>query len=294
MRPWDFYLPDEPPKLAPSAWGSELEQLVQPIQRLDTQLLERLLRGADSGRDDLEVAVALARLVHEEFEGYGTSGSALDNDDSRLLMRALKAVLGRLDVAFFDPPFRDFNTFGKHWRTNGAVGSYQARRDILDEHFEPLHAVLDARETDALSSALVDPISPRKTTGWSAVDEELNEMRRHFQNAHTEQDYSNVGNDAVAVLEALSSAAYDHARHGRPGADEPPAPKTKERLERVVEVELVGSENAELRKLTRAAIELAQATKHRRNGDRKSAGMAADAVLPVANLLRRVLSDHRD
>lgn len=292
MRPWDFFLPDESPKPAPSGWGSELEQLARPVQRLDTQLLERLLRGPDSDRDDLEVAVALARLVHEEFEGCGTSGSLLDDEDSRLIMRALKAVLGRLGVTLFDPPFRDFNTFRKYWRTNGAVNSYQARRDILDQHFGPLHEVLDARETDALSSALVDPISPRKKTGWSAVDEELNEMRRHFQNAHTEQDYSNVGNDAVAVLEALSGAAYDHARHGRPGSDEPPVPKTKDRLDRVVEVELVGSENAELRKLIRAAIELAQATKHRRNGDRRSAGMAADAVLLVANLLRRVLSDH--
>lgn len=85
-------------------------------------------------------------------------------------------------------------------------------------------------------------------------------MRRHFRAARTEQDYSNVGNDAVAALEALSAASYEHARHGEPGVDEPPIPSTKARLGRVVEVELPGSENAELRKVVRAAIELAQAT----------------------------------
>jgi len=158
-----------------------------------------------------------------------------------------------------------------------------------DEQFDDLHALLDARETDSLTGALADPISPRGSTGWQRVEEELNEMRRHFQAARTEQDYSNVGNDAVAALEALSAAAYEHGRHGEPGVDEPPVPNTKARLGRLVDVELPGSESAELRKVVRAAIELAQATKHRRNGDRRSAGMAADAVLLVVNLVRRAI-----
>ncbi len=68
---------------------------------------------------------------------------------------------------------------------------------------------------------------------------------------------------------------------------------TKARLGRVVDVELPGSESTELRKVVRAAIELAQATKHRRNGDRRSAGMAAgmaaDAALLVTHLVRRAI-----
>jgi hypothetical protein len=56
--------------------------------------------------------------------------------------------------------------------------------------------------------------------------------------------------------------------------------------DRVAEVELPGSENGELRKVVRAAIEFAQATKHRRNGDRCSARKAADEILLVVNLVR--------
>ncbi|PPF13152.1 hypothetical protein C5C35_00535 [Rathayibacter sp. AY1F8] len=255
---------------------------------LDVNLLEGLLRGPNPEHGDVEIAVPLARVVHEEYEAHGTHGSPLSNDDSRLLVRALKAVLARLGIDTFDPPFRDFETFRKYWQANDGYGSWQARRSMLNEQFDALHEMLDERETDSLAGALADPISPRKATGWQRVDGELNEMRRHFRAARTEQDYSNVGNDAVAALEALSAASYEHARHGEPGVDEPPIPSTKARLGRVVEVELPGSENAELRKVVRAAIELAQAMKHRRNGDRRSAGMAADAVLLVVNLVRRL------
>lgn len=282
VRTWDFFLPSDPP--VQDAFGLALGT----EEQLDTDLLTRLQRSPDPQRSDLEVALALVRLSHEEFEAHGTHGSRRTDDESRLLMRTLHAILDRLGITTFDPPFRSFDTFYKYWRTNGGYGSWQARRDMLDEHFEPLRDELDEREARSLSGTLVDPISPRKTTGWASVDEELNEMRRHFTNAVTEQDYSNVGNDAVATLEALSRTVYSHAVHGAQGAPEPPVSNTKERLGCYVEVSLTGPENAELRKLVRSAIELAQATKHRRSGDRRSAGVTADAVLLVANLLRRI------
>ena len=119
------------------------------------------------------------------------------------------------------------------------------------------------------------------------MDDEVAELRRHFQAAQTPQDYRNVGNDCVIVLERLSEAAYSHAQHGRDGEAEPPFANTKARLERVVEVQLPGSSNAELRKLVRSAIEHAQAVKHR-TPDRLHAGVAADTVILLASMLRRI------
>lgn len=287
MHAWEFFLPEETTAPDPFGWPAP-----PPVAQVDTALLERLLVGPDASRGDIEVAVALARFVHQEYAAFATEGSALTPDDSRLALRSLSAVLDRIQVGLPDLPFRDFDTFKKHWRTSGATGngSWQLRRDMLDELFEPLHQALADRETAALNSDLVSPISPRMSTGWPRVDEELNEMRRHFAEARTEQDYSNVGNDAVAALEAVSAAAYIHDRHGEPGAGEPAVSNTKHRLERVVAIELGGAEHAELRKVVRATIELAQATKHRRSGDRRSAGMTADAVLVVTHLLRRLSS----
>lgn len=100
-----------------------------------------------------------------------------------------------------------------------------------------------------------------------------------------------MGNDCVAILEALSATVYDHSKHQRGDDPAPPVANTKVRLERYVEVELAGAENAELRKLARATIELAQAVKHRRaTVSRTEAGIAADAVILLTNMLRRICS----
>ena len=111
-------------------------------------------------------------------------------------------------------------------------------------------------EQQALASSLVDPISPHARTGWSAVDTEVSELRRHFLNARTPQDYRNVGQDCVVVTESLSRQVYDPNRHLREGEEELPVAKTKERIGRFVEDAAPGPDNAALRKVARAVIEL--------------------------------------
>ncbi|MEV7265762.1 hypothetical protein AB0N38_19610 [Micromonospora aurantiaca] len=284
MRSWEFWTE----RSVPDPWGGSS---TTTEQTLNEQLLLAVTRGPIQERPDIEVAVALARFAHEQFEGYGTSGAEISQDESIIVMRALKGVLARLGVTTFDPPFRDFDTFYKHWRREGAVGGggWQARRDILDEHFDPLHTILDEREAGSITSTLATAISPHPVTGWPRVDEEVSELRRHFESASTQQDHSNVGNDCVAVLEALSATVYEHGKHQRGDEPEPSVASTKARLDRFVEVELPGSDNAELRKLVRSAIEFAQAVKHRRaTVSRTEAGIAADAVILLANVLRRI------
>ncbi len=282
MHTWDFFIEA---KATIAGWAGTEETTTTT---LDTNRLDALLRRPESDHGDLEVAIALTRLAHDEFQRYGTSGDqTISNEDAGLLLRALRSVLRRLDVPF-DPPFRDFESFRSYWMRKDGYGIWQARRDILQDVLDPLHRLLEDREDEALGSTLAQPISPRGSLGWTGVDEEIRELRRHFEAARTEQDYSNVGNDAVAVLEALSRTVYDHEKHGLEGTPEPAIGQTKERLTRYIEVSLNGSENAALRKLTRAAIEAAQETKHRRTGDRRSAGIAADTVILLANVLRRI------
>lgn len=280
MREDDFYIEDD---FSTDAFGGT------PTRVLDTDRLEAIARGPIQEYPDIEVAVALARLAHDEYEMYGTSGSSLNNEQSALLMRTLKRLLSRLGIDSFDPQFRDFDSFRRHWNRNGAHGTWQGRRDMLNDLFEPLHGLLDRKEADAMEWKLAEAISPHPVLGWPRVDAEIAEMRRHFNTASTQQDYSNIGNDCVAVLEALSAVVYVHDRHGLPGADEPPVPSTKVRFDRYIEVELQGSEHSELRKIARASIEMAQAVKHRREtATRREAGIAADSVILLSNIFRRL------
>lgn len=79
---------------------------------------------------------------------------------------------------------------------------------------------------------------------------------------HRAQDYRDVGNRAVGVLEALSRTIYDPSVHLRDGDTEPPADKTEQRLGRYVEDFLAGRDNAALRSVAYKVIEPAHSVKH--------------------------------
>ncbi len=69
---------------------------------------------------------------------------------------------------------------------------------------------------------------------------------------------------------------------------EPPVDKTKQRLDRFIEDALAGSENTATRRLAKATIELAQEIKHSDTPTRREAGIAADSVILLANIMRRL------
>lgn len=280
MRPDDFFVD-----------GHVTHSMFGPIasRTLNDDLLTQLRREPIGDHDDVEVAVGLTRLVHDELEKFGTDGGQdLTEYQIREALVTLHAVVRRVGITILDLPFRDYGTFKSHWKRNGCTNSYQARRDMLNDLFNPLHDQLTELETRALSSTLAQPISPRPVTGWARVDEELAELRRHFQIATSEQDYRNVGNDCVIITEALSRQVYDPQVHLRDGEDEPPVSKTKIRIERYIEDTATGPDNDALRKLARSTIEFAQRVKHSPTSTRRAAGIAADSVILLANILRRL------
>jgi len=222
-------------------------------ERLNIPLLQDLRRAPTRQYPDLEAAIALARLLHDQFEKYGTDSSQQITDPgSREAMRTLVALADRLGVAF-NPPFRDLPGFRGYWGSHGGYGSWAARRGMVQELFDPLHEALERLEEDMLSGELAEPVSSKRATGWPAVDLKIAELRRHFHIARTSQDYRNIGNDVVAVLEALSAAAYDPSRHLFADEAEPPVSQTKNRLTRIIEVDAERDGSVELSRLARAS-----------------------------------------
>ncbi|MBA8823936.1 hypothetical protein FHX42_001265 [Saccharopolyspora lacisalsi] len=271
---------------ADDSWGPNAEPW-QTKLKFDGTLVDAVRRGPTPDHDELEVAQGLTDLVHEELEAYGTHGRArLTDKESALAIRALHAVLKRLSITL-ELPFRDFTRFRSYWSRNGASGSWQARRDILETFFEPLVTQLTRMEEASLDE-LAEPVSPRRATGWSAVDEEIRELRRRFRTASTPQDYRAVGTHCVGVIEALSRTVYDPAQHLRPGETEPPVNKSKQRIDRYIEAELPGAPNEEFRGLAKRAVAAAHQVKHQTTPNRREAGIASDTVVLLANILRRL------
>lgn len=267
---------------------------VEPQQVLNLELLRQLGDGPIAGDNDLESARWLTRLVSSEFEKFGTDGRQmiLTEDDSLDVLAVLRKVVGRHGIRF-KPPFDDLRSFRMAWiqRDMSGSGGWALRRQFVAEQFGPIEDTL--REALDLydDQSLAEPVSPVGETGWPRVDREIAELRQRFRTAMTPEDYRDVGNRAVAVTEALALAVFDAKRHWE-GPEPVPAPSaTKNRLDAFVNTEAPGPANAELRKLVRSTIEFAQAVKHRAEGTRRDAGIAADAVIMLANLLRRLDGD---
>lgn len=53
------------------------------------------MRGPITAHLDLEVRVALARILHDQFEGRGNDGADINQEQSVPLVRALKALFSR-------------------------------------------------------------------------------------------------------------------------------------------------------------------------------------------------------
>jgi hypothetical protein len=169
MRAEDFFVVAEP-----DPFGMEG---APPYRRLDESLLEVLRKGPLDGISDESAASGLLDLVQDQLERYGTDGSQeLTDAQIELAIRSLQAVTSRVAVAL-EIPFRNFTRFRSHWMRNGASGSWQARRDILEELFEPARnrlVNLESRPIDARlpAASLADLRDP------SAIQEQLQRIQR--------------------------------------------------------------------------------------------------------------------
>lgn len=255
--------------------------------KLDQDMVSAIRTGPIDGRADVEVAMGLAGFADDELTRYGTDGSqTLDDREIALVLTALAAACRRLGITF-EVPFRNFTTFRTYWNRNDGHGSWQVRREMVTGFFEPLHLKL-ARLEEGMLEALSTPISPHAQVGWPLVDTEILELRRRFETATTPQDYRALGTNIVGVLEALSAIVYDPLKHLRAGEEVPPVDKTKNRIGRYVEDSLPGPHNVEVRGLATKAVELAHKVKHSATSTRRDAGIAADAVILLANILKRL------
>lgn len=283
MQESDFWIED--PTDPSNPWSST-------HRNLDLEKVKALARGPVAGDDDLASALSLSRLVADAYRAWGTDKATdFSREDSRVTLRALKMVLERRGIGF-EVPWRDFDTFQSYWSSVGASGDggWQKRRDIVAKHFEPVLDALEKAEEDQFRAELAEGVSPRPTTGWPQVDEEIAGLRARFRTATEMQDYRDCGNRSVAVLEALSATVYDPAKHCPEGQTEPPVDKTDLRIGAYLSERLAGRENEELRGLAKKASALAHKVKHSPRANRTSAGIAADSVILLANILRR-LSD---
>ena len=263
------------------------------VLELRRDLLHAALINTVEGYDDLDLLLCLVRLLHQELQstiiGSWPRAEISDTADQRLLFRALQRVSRRNKIDLPLLEYRDYDEFRYF-----ILHHYGPEPDEVKIHkylgsiFNPIEDLIYKRQDDIWESELALPISPHGGTGWKRVDDEILEMRRQFRDARSEQAHSSIGNSCNRILLFLSEAAFVPDRHLSAGEELPPVNKTKNRFDMIINHELVGPNQAELRKLVRAAVELAEAVKHGTSPSRSDAGIAADSVIMLVNILRRI------
>ncbi|MER7178535.1 hypothetical protein ABT404_03430 [Streptomyces hyaluromycini] len=129
------------------AFFSSGDEWVEPWV-LDVGLIESLRFGPPADHTDLDVAITLTRLLHDDFVSYGTDGRdmRLNDDTVPVVIKAHRAVLERLALKAPTWPFRMFDGprgFGTYWRDNGMSGSWQARRNCVEQILGPTRDALE-------------------------------------------------------------------------------------------------------------------------------------------------------
>ncbi|MEV6133075.1 hypothetical protein AB0M05_40855 [Streptomyces violaceusniger] len=112
----------------------------------DVELMESLRFGPLPDHPDLEVAVALTRLLHEDFVARGTRHDERMNDDEVVLaVKAHRAVLERLGLKPPRLPFRHHSGFYDYWCKNdmSGGGGWQARRECIEGLLGPTRQALE-------------------------------------------------------------------------------------------------------------------------------------------------------
>lgn len=261
---------------------------------LNRELVQKIIDATTERPSDIDSLDGVVRLLRREIDEYSQrSWSSLLDEDLDLLNKAYRILCARIGVQSSRLPFRDWTEY-QRWRRREQWDHYRQLQsshteevywdDFFGDLEEHVSSVLEASWTQEVLRA----VSPHEETGWESVDTEIDELRRKFSVARTASDHSGVGHQCVRVIEKLAAVAYDLDVHGKSAQGEPKPAETKNRFEAIIHTHTAGKENELLRKLSKDIVALAQEVKHRHTPNREDAGIAADSVIFLANLIRRL------
>ena len=227
--------------------------------------IARLRELVDTQRDTV-VAIATGSPITSQRMGYR---------DRRARLRAALHKMGLPDPFRWDDADKVW-AWAKRWKT------YDERRAEVDKLVTPL---LDQLATLERSGRIDDwGGSPDE---WSEIEQRLSGLRNEMDHASSLDDYQDVGRRCREVLIDVVELMFE-ANMVRNSKQEPKAADARTRFGYIVEAHCPGGSHAELRKLMRAAWDLAQKVTHGDSITRVDAFAAAQATVLIVRTLAQM------
>jgi hypothetical protein len=141
-------------------------------------LLDQLGKGPIAEHSDLDVTAALVDLVDSELQAYGTGGGEqLTEAQLRDAITVLRRVSRRAGAPV-ELPFRDFTGWKTYWLRHEAYGSWQARRDLVEELLGPHRERLEELAAKSQPELAQEVLSNLRDAG--AIQEHLTRIKRNI------------------------------------------------------------------------------------------------------------------
>lgn len=257
----------KPVVVANPGWRTALASAAQDPQSAST---------ADD-QAGLLASVERQRMIMQDVATGGTRIADANPEYEKLWIANHQALETR---GLRDPnTFRSLWDWYDRWRA-GDMPTYQSRR----AHLRDLYAECVA----ALSGSTPLPVR-REPTGWAKVDRQLDRVLNDLGEGSEELDFQGVGHAAREVLISLAEVVYDPSYPIEDGTAVSDT-DAKRRLDAFFNAMLGGRRAEAARKLAKAAVQLADATQHKRSATHLDAAMAAEAaasVVRVAHIVAR-------
>lgn len=121
--------------------------------------------------------------------------------------------------------------------------------------------------------------------GWPRVQIELLTAQQDLNTATNPNEFEKVGHQCREVLISLAQVVYDQEHHPPIDDKTPSDTDAKRMLEAVIAADYTGAANQELRKMIRAAVDVANKLQHNRTADRTDATFCLEATTSVVQML---------
>lgn len=223
----------------------------------------------------------------------GTNISSLDAA-YRIRGKKIRKQLARHGIT--DPfPWTSLSLF---WGRARDYATYQERRVWLDELTRPVVTELERRQDAAV---VVTDWGGTPAEAWSALEARLDGLKDEVAKAKTLDDRQDVGRRAREVMIDAVNLCYVEEMSTSLGEDVPKAADAKNRFDHILKTRTAGRSHEELRKVMRAAWDLAQDVTHSRS-EQLHALATAQAVVLLVRCLQEIahqaqslnLQDHAD
>jgi len=234
--------------------------------------------GVPEPEPDLTDVPALVQEVERQAAlliSVATGGPRIDDVQGEYTHRRQRLV-GALSRRGLDYPFpwTDLWSWYGHWTAN--LPGYASRRTHIRELVTP---ILDALERQRSGLAVTDPRAG-VITSWADLDGRVAGIATELATATTPDDLQDVGRRSREVLIDCAKLLAEPSLVP-PGADPPKDGDAKAWLDLFLAKHAAGSSRDELRKLIRAAWDLAQKVTHGDLGHVEAFAAAQATVLVV-------------